>query len=213
MDTRSIHVDGGVSLSSPIHYPSSHRLHKWGSATLGGLTAPRPFTQGVNDGRHTQRTISLASPLNSKPDQIISATKYHAKAAPTASVLKHLTGAGEDSPRLRPFDRTRHQPAQDTTRGSSYNLDYCRPAAMRTSRLPPLEKRLSPEPGEAAAERWLGDGSRTSREISRAARGLLNDTDDDLPMAAMSASLDPAYNASRHGVRSIIPPRGHVFAR
>ena len=217
-------VDGGVSLSDPVHFPSSRRLHKWGGEHLGALAAPPLYPRPrAFEGPRTQRSISLVFPLCSQPDEVISPPSVWPRAVPNSRVLKYLGGAADDSPRLGPYDRTATQPAQDIERGTSYNLDYCRPAAMRTITLPPLGKRVSAHQEQTAALKMgahlplsaVDDDVRSAQDIHRAARfGLM------APRASASqfvgtgkAALDAPYDPSRHGERSIMPPRGHVFIR
>ena len=207
--------DGGYSLSEPVHFPSSHRIHQWGSASLGGSAAlPLPgrasdlrsgprFGTPCPEGPCTQRTISHKHPLFSKPDEVISPPTVWARPQPYARILKYLGGAGVESPRLGPFDRTVHQRVQDVGRGTSYCLDYCRPAAMRTYALPPLDKRVPVPEEEATAMRWIGEeDERTPAEIRTAARFGLTAAAASVAAVAEKAALDAPY-----GTPTSLPPR------
>ena len=121
-------VDGGVSLSDPVHFPSSRRLHKWGGEHLGALAAPPLYPRPrAFEGPRTQRSISLVFPLCSQPDEVISPPSVWPRAVPNSRVLKYLGGAADDSPRLGPYDRTATQPAQDIERGTSYKFGLLPP--------------------------------------------------------------------------------------
>ena len=196
--------DGGYSISEPVHFPSARRLHQWGGTHLGGSAAlalparatdlrsgPR-YGASVPESPRTQRSISLHYPLSTKPDEVIAPPQLWSRQIPNAKVLQFLGGAGEESPRLGPFDRTVHQRPQDVHRGSSYVSDYCRPAAMRTTPLPPIDRRVP---------------TASPRAFGATATAVTFDA------TAEKAALDAPYDASRHGSKSIMPPRTHVFVR
>jgi len=229
-DKRPVAVDGGLSLSNPVHYASPRRLHKWAAAHLGSDAAPPYFPRHAAgampvpsqhafpstllspravESPRTQRTVSLAYPLCSQADEVINPPSVWQRAAPTAAVFRHLAGAGADSPRLAPEDRTVYQPKQDVSRGTSYTLDYCRPSAMRTAVLPPIARR---DAQDDTVQLQLS--GRTPTEVHRAARfGVLGSGPTDPFQGTGTAHLDPRYDPSQHGTRSIIPPATHVFVR
>jgi len=202
--------DGGISLSNPVHFPSTRRLHQFGSASLGGLAAPPffPAPRAIETPR-TQRSVSLAYPLCSRPDEIVNSPAVWPRAQPNPRLLKFLHGAGDDSARLGPFDRTAHQPMQDVTRQTSYTLDYCRAAALRTTTLPPLPKRVPIPEQQVAALNWVEDDGRSPEEINRAARfGIIKSGGPAQPFGGTFgvASLDAPYDPSSHGRRAVVPP-------
>ena len=203
--------DGGVSLNEQVNFPSVHRLHKWGAVNLNRLGAPAIPPSRSPRGPFTQQSVSLSCPLSGQPDEVIAPPSVWPRATPSAGILKYLTGAAQDSPRLQPFDRTVHQPKQDMARGTSYVLDYCRSAGVRTGTLPPIDKRVA-APQELAATRDWAD----REDEAHGVRFGLSERRVAAPdpfVATGKAGLDAPYSPARHGERSIIPPRGNVFAR
>lgn len=158
--------------------PSTRRFNKWGGANLGSLAAPRPFPQPF--AAHTaQRSVSLAFPLSSRPDQIIQAPSCWPHQRANDRVLKYLSGAAADTPRLRLSDRTVHQPALDLGRPTAYAMDFGRPAAYRNppAVLPPLEKRPAFPNGTMVRP---------------------------LATPLQTAALDAPYHPSKHGIQSAV---------
>ena len=196
-----------ADMNNTINFPSTRHLQKWGGSNLGRLAAPQPYLS-LQETSQTQRTISLSHPLYSRPDEIVSPPSVWQRAAPNTRILAFLGGAGHESPRLRPTDRTVHQPSQDLHRGTSYVTDYCRPATLRTSALPALPKRLPASESRAAAIGWVNDESTLPRDVHRASRfGLrlpASRGEASLSLSNQSAALDMPYNPSKHGVRSTI---------
>lgn len=131
-----------------VALPSSHKLHLWGrDHGLGAFPLARDLPVRVQHER-SQRTISLASPLSSVPDEIIKPPTLWGQRPAESAVLSQLTGFGAPSPRLRPADRTVFQGplAQHST---SYCREFGKPASLRVpalystklpSALPPLER-------------------------------------------------------------------------
>ncbi len=201
-----------TDLNETVHFPSMRRLHLWGSKTLKGYAAPprvrTPRTVDADDDA-LQRTISLSFPLSSQADNVIKPPSVWSHRLPDQRVMSHLVGVPADSPRLKPYDRTCHQPPTNTARPTVYSVDYCRPATERTLGLPPIHRRVPVPEQELRPRRWLDDAD--SMSTVRAARFGLTasaDHDDtsgswDLP-SQLGASLDPPYHPSNHGVRSII---------
>ena len=115
-------------------------MHKWGGTHIGGLAAPRSIEPRVPITPRTLRSVSLSHPLSSLSDEVVKAPNVWAVRRPSNDkIVSMLTGCAENTPRLTPFDRTRHQPRQDVTKATSYVMDYCRPASVRSSMhsLPP----------------------------------------------------------------------------
>jgi len=145
---------------SPVAFPSLHRLHMWGGELGLGAHPGEQGCSGAHPGEHgyprikatasTQRTVSMAYPLCSLYDEKIQPPAHWHRPRADERVMNFLGGAGSNSPRLHPFSRTFTQPAQDLRRNTSYNTDYCVPAALgplraaSTPKLPPLEARYMP---------------------------------------------------------------------
>ena len=149
--------DGGVSLNYQVAFPSSMRLHQWGSNIhLSSLAAPAIPPPRSPSGPRTQRSISHAFPLYSAADEQVKPATTFGYRPPTASILSILSGAGSDSPRLRPFDRTRHQPKHDASRATSYTEAFCQPASKRL--LPPISKKSAVASVDKAGSKYnIGD--------------------------------------------------------
>ena len=123
-----------ANLSAPVNLPSVHRLHLWGQSLNASLGQPRSENKKIIPGS-TQCQITLTHPLGSLPDEIVKAPSVWQRRSPDTRVMSHLFGAGTDSPRLRSFDRTQHQPPA-VTRDTSYVTDYCLPVDKRWQALP-----------------------------------------------------------------------------
>lgn len=192
-----------ANLSAPVNLPSQHRLHLWGG-TLRGLGQPPPYPPPRFVPGSTQCTVTLAHPLCSLPDEIVKAPSVWQRRSPDARVMAHLGGAAEDSPRLRAFDRTCHQPPA-VTRDTSYVTDYCLPVDKRWQALPHTARRVPMPEQQSAPLAWLQTRAADDHEVVRASRfGLTYDRKSLAATQLRSSGLDPPYHPSKHGVRSFI---------
>ena len=122
-----------VDLNNTMNFNSAHNMHKWGGANIGRLAAPRLSGPRALPTPRTLRSVTLSHPLSSMPDEVINPPNICRFRQPSNSnILSMLTNCSENSPRLSPFDRTRHQPRQDMARATTYVLDYGRPASVRS---------------------------------------------------------------------------------
>lgn len=192
-----------ADLSAPVNLPSQHRLHLWGGS-LPGLAQPASRALPRYEPGTTQVAVTLATPLCSVPDAIVKAPSVWPRRQPEPRVLTHLVGAGADSPRLRPFDRTCHQPPE-VKRDTSYVTDYCLPVNKRWEALPHTARRVPMPEQQSAPLEWLQTRAAGDHEVERASRfGLTYDRESMVARQAQSSGLDPPYHPSKHGVRSLI---------
>jgi hypothetical protein len=196
-----------IDLSNTVNFPSAHNMHKWGGANIGRLAAPQIQSTPITP--RTLRSVTLSHPLSSMSDEVIKAPCVYARIPANARIMSLLSGCGDNSPRLSPYDRTRHQRAQDLSRPTCYSLDYCRPASVRSPmrNLPPLEARDE----RAAAIGFVDDSAMSQRDLYRTARfGMKlpsNVGDGPVGHPGMAAHLDPMYNPAQHGLRASVRPK------
>lgn len=187
-----------IDLNNTLNFSSSHYMHKWGGTHIGGLAAPRSIEPRVPITPRTLRSVSLSHPLSSLSDEVVKAPNVWAVRRPSNDkIVSMLTGCAENTPRLTPFDRTRHQPRQDVTKATSYVMDYCRPASVRSSMhsLPPLEGR--------SGTIGFGDSpSSAQRDIFRSSK-----FGEPASARALVAHLDAPYSPFRHGLRASVRPK------
>jgi hypothetical protein len=180
-----------LDVCNPIDYPSPRRLHRWGIKNIGGLAAPiLPPLRSPRANYHGNAQQCVANVTVQQPS-----IWPHRK--PNELVMKHLCNVADNSPRLRPFDRTMHQTAQDVLCGTSYQSDYSHVAtSLHVRALPGFPTSIVN--ADAVLER-IGmhnkGGSAKQQHYTLSPRLRATEA----KLHATKAGLDPPYHPSKHG--------------
>ena len=130
-----------AAFSETVASPSLRRLHVWGKQNGLGAHPGAPPLRYQHENQ--QRTVSLATPLFGRHDELMKPPTLWQRPRPDSAVLSKLSGFGPISPRLRAADRTIFQRPL-VQHDTSFCRDFGRPAELRVTalssvKLPPIE--------------------------------------------------------------------------